>query len=465
MQKISGSRIRPRALLIVSPSWASAQVAARATALVALIAAGTGAAQAQEADYAPVAPFRSIESYVDLRSSVSRTDNVFRTESNKTSDTLGSLGVGLDFRHDGRKLDVDARGDLDWIDYLDNSFGSKAFGYFNGNATWGEPTDFFQWVARETFGQLLGDPLAAVTPDNVENVNYFSTGPTFTLPLGNVGWTKLLGLYSKSSYAQSDFNSDSLLGGLAFGHELSSSSRLSLNGTTEHTSFDNSANPDYDVQQYFVHYEAAGARTTIDTDLGYTTLHEQGHSDSGLLARLRLGRRVSQSSSIYIRGSDERSSAGQSLRGGTATGGVAGASVLPATADPFRERTYELGWRFSGSRTDVSLLVSHVEDTYERQVSLNNTGTTYSGTFERRLQPTLTLSLIARRDSRHYDALGKYDETNFTAELAKLFGRLGVSLRYERYDRTGSQVGTGTPLGYTENRAGLRLTYALLRGQ
>ena len=423
------------------------------------IAATAGVAQAQDTDavaYAPVAPFRSIEPYLDVHGSASYTDNAFRSVTDKQSDTTAAVGVSLDIKHDGRKFDANAQGNLDWVKYLNNSFGSKALGYFDGRAIWGESTDWIQWSVAETFGQLLTDALAAPTPDSLENINYFTTGPTFNVPLGTLAQLSLYGLYSRTSYENSNLNSHEYLGGATLGRQLSSSSRLSLNATSQHTKFDDDiTNTNYDVRQYFLSYEGTGPRTTLTLEGGYTKLIRTGHEGQGTLLRAELARRISPSSSVYFRAGQDYSTAGQALRATTFAGSSATAGAPLASTEPFKERTYEGGYRYARGRTNVSLLVNRIRDVYLEHDNLTHTITSYVAYFERRLGPTLTVSLRGSYGKSQYPALGDFDETQYSAELSKSFSHLVLSTQYGRFAR--KSLGT---LDYQENRVGLRASYS-----
>jgi uncharacterized protein (PEP-CTERM system associated) len=167
--------------------------------------ASSHVALAQDAPSAPAAAGSG--SYVELRSTFERTDNVFRTIGDEVDDTLASVGLAVSYERDGRLLDVGAVGDLEWVEYLDDSYPGQLLGLMNARADWQTPSEVFMWGMVDTFGQLTNDPRAAATPDSLENVNYFSTGPTVNVPLGDATQLSLSGLYSNTSYEESDFDS------------------------------------------------------------------------------------------------------------------------------------------------------------------------------------------------------------------------------------------------------------------
>lgn len=431
--------------------------------LLIVVAAAASAAHAQETNYAPVAPFSPAGAYFDLHSAAMYTDNVSRTSGAQSSDTLVSVGTDLNLHRHGSRLNLDAEGDLDWVQFLRNSYGGRAFGYFDGTALWGKPTEVFQWLLRDSFGQLLSDPLAAATPATLENVNYLSTGPTVNLPFGSRTRLSLNGVYSNTTYEKSNFDSHSLQTGASLSRQVSAISTVSLNAATQKTQFlDRVDYSDFDSQQYYVGYTAEGRRTTALINLGYRLLreHNPDTTHGGLLVQVQLGRRISPSSSVYVSGREQYVAAEDALRGGFTPRAQPGTAVNVASSAPYRERLFEGGWRFDRSRTSFSLFASRTEDNYDRQASLDRSTTAFTGSVEHRLSSTVNLALTARTYSVDYTTLGKYDERAFSAVLSKIFGRLSVALDYERYDRTGS----GAIEGYRENRIGARLKYGFGHG-
>ena len=162
----------------------------------------------------------------------------------------------------------------------------------------------FEWVLTESFGQSEIDPFAASTPDNRENINYFTTGPDFTVRLGSVGSLTLFGRYSMTQFEDSNFDDERLLGGLSLGRDLSARSNVSLNATAERVEFDDqTAGSDYDRQSAFLRYEIEGARTTIGAGSGRTArFTTTATTSSSPLFELDISRDLSQRSVLTFRG-------------------------------------------------------------------------------------------------------------------------------------------------------------------
>ncbi|HVW69858.1 MAG TPA: hypothetical protein VHB68_12845 [Steroidobacteraceae bacterium] len=428
----------------------------------AIQAPAPGQLPAQAADLAPLAPFKPVESYFDVYSGIVFTDNATRGFDNPRSDEIVMLGTDLNVHRQGRELQLDAMGDLDYAQFLQHTYGSRFFGNFDGTAQWGRATDWFQYFVRDTFGQLNTDPLAPATAATLENVNYLSTGPTFNIPFSSLMRLSLYGSYSKVTYQQSDnFDSHSVLGGVSLTRRLSNVSTVALVSEYQNTQFADQVDyGHFDLERYFGRYALNALRTDINLEVGYQSLSDLGVSGRGLFLDAEIGRRISPSSSVFIRGDDAYSTAGDLLRGEIGNGAPAvtgSAAGNVAAAPPFHERTYSAGWRFNRPRTSFSIEAFRVRDSYESRANLDNATTSVAGTFLRRISPTVSLTGQARFDAVKFIGLGSYNQLMIQAGITKTFARLSTSFQFERFDQTSGNAGAK----YHEDRVEVRLSYGI----
>ena len=395
---------------------------------------------------------------VELRVGAASTDNAFRTPGAKVDDVLASVGLGLDYALDRRQVDVDLLADIDYIEYLDDTYEGEARGYFNGSAAWTSSNEVFRWFAQDTFGQVVNDPLTALTPGNLENVNYFTTGPSLQFNLAQNLRLSLFGTYSISTYEESNFDYDSRSAGLSLMRALGNESQIGLNAITQRSEFDDPALQGFDTREVSLRYVLRGSRTGLSLDAGYTELRGDDNTDSSRpLIRVDVQRRISPSSVLFAQASQQFSSAGDQLRGELGSQVAPGAMSTVASADPFEERRVEVGWAFERRRTGLTLSVGQTQDEYETQVGLNREAVEANAELTRRMTPTMTGRLTGVYRDYEYENQGfDAQELDLGLDITKYFGRsLGLSFRYIYSDRSAS-VPTAE---YTENRFGLRLSY------
>ena len=118
--------------------------------------------------------------YLEADTGLIYTDNVTRVQ-NGSGDTLALLGLVADTSRQGPRVDYRLASDIALVKYLRSSYQTQPFGYLDGTGDFWIVPGFFSWTGRETYTQTIIDPFAPVTPDNLEAINYVTTGPRFTL--------------------------------------------------------------------------------------------------------------------------------------------------------------------------------------------------------------------------------------------------------------------------------------------
>ncbi|HEU4654415.1 MAG TPA: hypothetical protein VFS47_10530 [Steroidobacteraceae bacterium] len=389
-------------------------------------------------------------------------DNILRNNNNEKSENIASAGLQFSFDKQSSKLQADAVGDLAYFDYRDNTFDSQLIGNFAGNALFAFVPERFQWVVSDNFGQVLSDPFQPATPDNDENLNYFTTGPDVTFAFGSQTRLRLGGRYSLTSYQKSPFDSDSISGQLGLIHLLSSSSSVSLNVSDQQVHYKEEVlNADYQQDDAYVRYEAQGARTRLGLDAGYSRIDRDAatSTDGGLLFRLNVSRRISGSSVVLLTGGREFASSGSAFATSqSATGVSLNAAPGRQTVQPFTNDYVTLAWNFSRNRSGMALLGSWNKQTYGDNPDLDQTLKRFGVQLQRDLSQTTSVSITANRSYGSFELPGvDYNEDIAGAELSWHLSRavvLGVSYNY--FHRN-SDLATGD---YVENRYWLRIGYA-----
>jgi len=441
-------------------------------ASVGLLLCGCGAALAQQVPTSEERSSQGDRTQLQFSVADTYTDNARRTPVNEVDDQIVSLGVNLDINHDGRLVDYRAAGDLAWQDYTDNSYASQVLGHFDGQLDATLIQDRLTWDVKETFGQVTANPLVPQTPDTLSNLNYFSTGPRFSLPIGTQTAFQLAGDYSRTDSGNeesglagstADLSGERYLGSVALIRRLSPRSSISLQGDTEHFEYDDeSIVPSYDQRHAFVRFEARGARNTINTDLGWVEL-DSVRKTSGLLARIEVQRRLTPAQTLSLRADQSYSGAGDALRSGLDLNNPVIASTPISTTDPYKDRSVGLGWRYAISRTELTVDLSRSKEQYQTQTQFDRTRKSISAYATRRLTPRLDLRMDALYTREDYPVTG-YDDKELDASLGLNwhFGRhVTAGLRYSRLKRTSSDPTTE----YAENRIGLAFFVSPLRPQ
>jgi hypothetical protein len=395
----------------------------------------------------------------EVEAGIGHSDNITRVESGEVDETLATVGTHVDWTKVTRRLDADVLVDLDYVEYLDDTYEGEVVGTADANLNFGLIPERLLWQVQDSFGQAQSDPFSPVTPENSENVNYFTTGPDLILNLGTQNSMRLFARYSTTNYEVTDLDGERLGGGLSLSRALSAASRVALNATTEENEFDNPANTGYERRSTSVSYDFTGGRTTISTQVGYSWIElDGGTKNGGELFELSITREVSDSSTLELSAGSQFSDSGDALRGISSGGGGGGPSQVLATSDPYENRDVSLRWDFHRNRTGISAGVSYEDNAYEVQTQFDRTRVMYNASFSRQLQPTLTFMLTAHYSEDEYEVSDlEFDDLQATASLTwNLSRHLGLRLSLEQFERGSTQPG-GT---FDERRAYLTVTYS-----
>jgi len=453
---------------------------------VAAIFALASVSEAQNAAFdtnAPAAGSKAQTFLYGVDAGVAESDNVTLVSTDKVSQTMAVADADFDIRQRSRLLDLDAKGDFSYLDYLQGAYGGQLIGRFDGSAHVALIPDRLIWVVEDNFGQAALDPYTPVTPTNLENVNYVSTGPDFALRFGASSYLNASARYARAQYETSPFNSNRLLGNLAWGYQLSAQSSVSLNGDTERVMFQNTAlNSDFDRSSGFVRYEVKGARTDLSVDLGATTINQnagtiavtqngtpttidQNHgATTGGLAKLELSRKLSSAAKLTFslgRELTDASTSFSSLQSGAI--GAVGTAPAAQTSDNYTSQYASARWQYQRNRTTIAVSGRWERDEYDGIPGLDNSRSGGEFSVARRLTRALTAELLGRYYKTDYlhgliaaeNGSSNFDDEMVGAALTWRHGRaLEIKLRCEHSARLTAGI-----YGYGENRAVLTVGY------
>lgn len=397
------------------------------------------------------------------------TDNVTRSATAAQSETIATVGADFEVKRDSRRLDLDARGDFNYFDYLRNTYSRQFLGRFDGQGTFAIVPERLTWMVQDDFGQAQVDPFAPVTPTNLENINVFATGPDLLLHFDANDFVRLGGRYSVMTYETSPLDGKRVLGNVGVGRDLSLASSVSLNADFERLTFDHAGaggttiitsgtNTDYDRRKVYARYDLKGARTDINASLGATQTNEGNGWTTTPLVRLDATRTVSASSTLQVTAGRQFTDVADSFRDlqGGAAGGIVIAPVV-ANSGNYLSNYASAAWRFQRLRTTLAVTANWERDTYTVHPEADVRRTDIELNAGRRLTSLLSVDLVGSVGKSNY-LNQAFSDRNWLVGAAVTLrpGRhVDFRLRYDHDNRTTDGAGTG----YSENRVFLTAGY------
>jgi len=392
-------------------------------------------------------------------------DNIQRTPNDEKGETYASVGLNLAYNEDSRLLFSDTAIDVAYLDYLQHTYSSEVVGNANINLDARIVPGKFEWLLQDNFGQIRSDPFAPSTPDNRENINYFTTGPQFNAHLSNTMRAQLTGEYSKITYQRSD-NADNDLYGAKFAliRDLSSATNVSLDLSSERTRYKDAvvAGADYDTRKAYIDFALKGARTKAAIDLGYTQVERGGEKSGGALVRVQVQRQLTPSSVLALAGGREVTSSGDVFRSVQNAQPVnLDTQLVAQSIDPIVRKYAQIGWDFFRARTGLGFNAGWSDESHQTQTTLNRRSATASAYVSRAIAPSLKARLsVSYTKENYYMVSADSKELSEALGLVWQAGRLlSTSLQIQHYSRASDVAGTD----YKENRAWLQLIYGNAR--
>jgi hypothetical protein len=390
-------------------------------------------------------------------------NNIDRSTLDQRSGNMESVGLRFSVLQDTRRVNADLLGDVAWTHYSDNAYSSKLTGNAVGRIRIGLIEDHLQWRVEDNFGQTRADLFAAPTPENSENVNYFSTGPDLRLGLGSSMDVVLGGRLSLVDYQRSPSDTRRFSAWMGVEHELSTTARLSANVASEWIDpRKNAVSPSYERSALFASYAIDGARTSLRFDAGANRVGMGGDSTTGSLARVQIDRRLGQYSNLILRAGREFTDSGNTLSLDSAATlqipGQLNGSLVQA-AQPFTNTYASAAWSIVGRRTAIEISSGWYDEDYRDVASTDRQrlqmGIQVSMKFAARMQATAGLDY----DRDRYDsAFG--DSSNMTGRLGvqwSLGRRTGLTGTVERYFYESETISPNV----NETRIWLRVRYGV----
>jgi hypothetical protein len=429
--------------------------------------------------------------YLEADAGALYTDNVNLTPT-KSSDTLGLIGlVGNTERVNAPRFDYHLDSDIALVKYFNGAYETQPFGYFDGFGEFKIFPGTLSWIGRDTFTQLVIDPFQPATPDNLETINYITTGPQLTLKP-----TLRTTITADATYSYVETNSKSpqyvninnyrLGGDLKIERAFSNLLSAYVSGTYSDVRFSNTVeNTDFAYEQGTAGINFGDARTVLSLSGGYTVAQLKPTTNQPLpLPRLHLGflplmdlavpppadtqnpsgtdwsvslsRLISPTQRLAFSAVKQITDAANLFQLNLSQPVPGNNQTQLANGQPFTYRTYSGTWTYDTGRTKVTLNGLESTARYSLTPQLNHDTDALNGLIARQLNPSFNLELGTLYEHDTYSVGFSQHTLNLVTSLR---WQVGPKIRL-RFFYTYTDV---SPNGYTDNQIGVLASYALTR--
>lgn len=236
-----------------------------------------------------------------IEAGVSYSDNISRTATNQSKDTVARVGGELNVVDESSSNDFVLGLSLEYLDYKDNTFDNETIANANLLSNWSLVNDAVTWDFDGFYGQQTIDAFAVRTPNNLQNTGFLSTGPNLILQFTSLD-TLTLGYRYNDFYAErtlADYQSNFVSMSLA--RRLNSIHTLSLNASNDELMYEDALIDDFNDIRYSVLLEGSSITTQYRIEVGDINIDfEDGREIKNSLKRFVFARQMNRNNNFSL---------------------------------------------------------------------------------------------------------------------------------------------------------------------
>lgn len=371
-----------------------------------------------------------------LYTGLEHSNNITLSTTDPVSQNVLIPGFNFSYTQQGATIQANVAGTLEYRDYLGNQFSNQTQTQLMGKVNWTMIPSRLDFSFEDSAGVAPVDSLAANAPNNQQQINVLSLGPTLHFQMADQlrGQVELRYINSYASRID-DFNSSRGVAAFRVYHDISPTDQVSLNVESQRVVFDNRTaieaglgdgidpgngvpvvTDNYTRNELFGRYVSNLSKFTIDAELGWTTLHfGQGSDQSSPLGRLTLTWAPTLRSTFDLGAVYQYSDAAQDalLPIGAPISNVGAISVgnTVVNSQAYLERVLEGSYTYHTERWSVSVAPTYSKLEYFNNPTFNQTGTGGLFNWSYRIRPTISVSTFLEIERLMYEDLDRTDKT------------------------------------------------------
>lgn len=430
-----------------------ATIGVHTVCFIALSSLVTGHVYAAEIDYG-------------LSAGVERSDNIYLSTTGEQDEWIRTYRGQFLLVENSTNWNSLVNLDVSYHDYKEDLFEDENEYQGNVQVTWRPLPDRLMFHLEDYYAQAIIDSAALETPDNREDINYFSVGPEFHVPLGGTNAIVLETRYINNYYEITDADSHGTSSTAGILHRSSSETEWSINYQVDTTNYDNEVlYRNFREQTLFLGVERRNPINSYRLTAGTSRIEQDGREPfDGNTGSIRWHRVLSSDTYMDFRLDREYATEEETLAIDGEGGSTGGATVDTEAGEIFLFRRAALSFGRDNvfGRQYISLQGSRIsyidDDTNDQEAALVELEWSYN--FGSDVRVGLQGSYeVAEYPNRLSVLTGEPEEDKDT--LAELFFnyrmRRNFAIRFAYSVNQRKSVDEDTD--YRENRVGLVLAY------
>ena len=369
-------------------------------------------------------------------------DNIRRSALMPESGSFSAMGIESDLTYESHRLALDFLADLERRQYSISGIEDETYGNAELSMEIAAVPDLVSWLVLDDYAQGRVDPFEVTSPLNRAEINVFSTGPRFDIPLGMRSLLRLEAL--KGERAVSDIaglDSDSLETSAAYVRVVNETTQISINISERDLDYE-MAGDRFETSSAYLSYDKTLASGRAYLAIGSTKTESRVMSSSTPYLDLSWSRDVGVRSRVEINAEQRYVDFFDDYRFGGASETVLGSEV-------YEQQILSWIYTIEGSRNRLELRQSTAKADYINDSARDYDDITFGMSYQRELPRRMTLAARFATSKRDFAVAARDDDADrWALEIDKEFGqRLSLGMTYDSYEDvsvTGDNVAEDT---------------------
>lgn len=353
-----------------------------------------------------------------LYAGIEHNDNVNESPTDPISQNIFIPGISFNYLQQGSTIQANVAGDLEYRDYLGNAFSDQTLTQLNGKFNWTVAPQRLDFTVEDYAGVQPISTLSTNAPNNQQQTNVVSLGPTLYFLLGQTLHGQIELRYI-NSYASKDTDFDSSRGqaALRIFKDIDPTDQLSANAQSEHVDFNgNSDNLDYDLNELYARYDRKLANFDFGMELGWSQISfNQAPSATTPLAQFTVDWRATAHSTFNLTATRQYADVADDLMTPqdqfvTHIGPGINTGIAEINSQVYLERSVLGSYSYTTEGFTLSVAPMYRKFDYLNDSYFNQTNRGANAGISYNLRPDLSVSAFANEEVTTYQTLDERDK-------------------------------------------------------
>ncbi len=362
---------------------------------------------------------------------VQYSNNVRLVPDNEEKDWITTAGVNAHLSQSMQRLKIDIDSALDYNYYLKNTFSDQRYFRLNGTADVELIKKVLTWKTEDHFTQAPISTIDAATPDNIQNINGFLTGPSLLLALSPRQSLAMNANYSNIDLESTNASQQRYSASADWKYQLYTQVSVGLGAAVGKTSFDNNLAPDFTDTTYRAIMSITRGRFSYDVNAGVTRINRDGlTNEKGFNGNISLDAKLTRTSTLSAYFASSLTDTGQNFLQSQQNPNTGNFQNLQASSDVLRNNIVRISYIRAGAALNGQLWAEYRKDDYkvvQEDREVKNIGIAVNQRISSLLTSQLRLEYLAteltdiNRDDRIMSVNGEL-EYHLSPSLSTRFG-------------------------------------------